>query len=163
MADVNAASADLAALAADLQAASGKPLIASAQEIIQQSAQRIRDEAQTRAPVKSGRLKESISIRYPAPLTAVIGSNVEYATYQEYGTGTRGEFGGHEYEIRPKRAGGVLAFTVGGKTVFTRLVKHPGIKARPFMRPAFEAVLGKELVAQLAALGAAAITKGPQA
>lgn len=138
-------------------------MMIAAQQIIQQSAQRIRDEAQASAPLKSGRLRQSINIRYPDPLTAVIGSNLDYAAYQEYGTGSRGEFGGSAYQIRPKNPGGVLVFRVQGRKVFARVVNHPGIKARAFMRSAFQNVLGKELVKQLADAGLAAITKGPNA
>lgn len=163
MAEVSAASADLSSLAADLAAASDKGMFVSAQEIIRTAAVRIQHEAQTRAPVKSGRLKESISVRYTGPLSAVIGPSVHYAPYQEYGTGERGEFPTGAYEIKPKKAGGVLVFKVNGKTVYARKVRHPGIKARPFMRPAFEAVIGKDLLAKLADAGLAAITKGPNA
>jgi hypothetical protein len=35
--------------------------------------------------------------------------------------------------IKPKRAGGVLAFTVKGTKVFTRVVHHPGNKPNDFM------------------------------
>jgi HK97 gp10 family phage protein len=159
----SAAAADLTRLAADLSAASGQTMMESAQQIIQQAAQQVQAEAQTRAPVKSGRLRDSISIKYPGPFQAVIGPNVNYAVYQEFGTGTRGEFPTAMYEIKPKKPGGVLAFTVNGTKVFTRKVRHPGIKARPFMRPAFQAALGKELVDQMLAAGTAAIVKGPNA
>jgi HK97 gp10 family phage protein len=158
-----AASADLAALAADLSAASGQPMMTTASQIIQQAAQRVQAEAQTRAPVKTGRLKSSIAIRYIGPLTAIVGPNVDYAAYQEFGTGTRGEFPGPIYEIKPKKPGGVLVFKVGGKTVWARKVRHPGIKARPYMRPAFETVLGTDLLKRLADAGQAAILKGPNA
>jgi HK97 gp10 family phage protein len=163
MAAVNAASADLAGLAADLSAASGQGMFQTAQQIIRQSAQQIRDEAQANAPVKSGRLKQSITVRYTGPLSATIGPNVPYAPYMEFGTGTRGEFPGPMYEIKPRRPGGVLVFTINGKKVFARKVRHPGIKARPFMRPAFTKVLGADLVKQLADAGVAAIVKGPNA
>ena len=157
-----AASADLASLAADLAYASRQGMMQTAQDIIRQAAQQIKDEAQTRAPIKSGRLKNSITVRYTGPLSAVIGPNTFYASFMEYGTGTRGEFPGPMYEIRPRNAR-VLAFTIDGRKVFARKVNHPGVTARPYMRPAFEAVLGRDLVAKLADAGAAAITRGPNA
>jgi HK97 gp10 family phage protein len=159
----SAASANLAALAADLSAASGQPMMHSAQQIIQQSAQRVQSEAQTRAPVRSGRLRNSISIRYNGPLSATIGPQVPYAAYQEFGTGSRGEFPGAPYEIKPRNPQGTLVFKVQGKTVFAKVVRHPGIKARPFMRPAFAAALGQDLVQRLLDAGMAAITRGPNA
>lgn len=95
-------------------------------------------------------------------LKTIVGPNVEYGVYQEYGTGSRGEFPGQAYMIRPKRAGGLLAFKIGNKTVYSRSVRHPGIKAHPFMRPAIEAVLGT-LAGDMAERGALLITKGPNA
>jgi HK97 gp10 family phage protein len=159
----DAASADLASLASDLSAASGQSFMMSAQQIIKQAAQKIQAEAQTRAPVKSGRLKASIQIRYTGPLSAIIGSNLFYAPYMEFGTGSRGEFPGTSYIIKPKNPKGVLVWTSNGKRSYAKIVNHPGVKARPFMRPAFEAVLGSDLVAKLADAGALAITKGPNA
>lgn len=163
MAEVSAASADLSSLANDLAAASGGGVFVSAQEIIRTAAVRVQAEAQSRAPIKSGRLQQSITVRYTGPLSAVIGPNVPYAPYQEFGTGERGEFPTGPYEIKPKNPGGVLVFKVNGKTVYAKKVKHPGIKARPFMRPALEAVIGTELLTKLADAGLAAITKGPNA
>jgi len=159
----NAVTADLVSLADDLEKASGQGIMASAQQVLQQSAQRVQAAAQTLAPVKTGALRDSITIGYPDPLTAVIGPHVDYAAYQEYGTGTRGEFPTGPYTIRPKKAGGVLVFKIGGRTIYARSVTHPGIPAHPFMRPAFAQALGQELAGKLAAAGAALITKGPGA
>lgn len=41
------------------------------------------------------------------------------------------------HEIRPVNAS-VLAFMVGGRMVFTPLVRHPGTKPNPFMQRAVE-------------------------
>lgn len=35
--------------------------------------------------------------------------------------------------IRPRRPGGVLRFTIGGRVVYARLVHHPGTKPNDFM------------------------------
>ena len=44
------------------------------------------------------------------------------------------EDGSAPHVIRPKDPKGVLAFVVGGKTVFARAVNHPGTKAYLFMK-----------------------------
>ena len=88
----NAASADLSALAQDLSVISQTSAAAAAQQVIQQAAQRVQAEAQSLAPVKTGALRDSISIKYPSPTSAIIGPQVSYGVYQEFGTGSRGEF-----------------------------------------------------------------------
>jgi HK97 gp10 family phage protein len=158
----DAAYVDLVSLAADLAKAGSIGITQAAQQVIQQSAQKIQAEAQTLAPIKSGRLKNSISIRYPNPLEAVIGPQVEYGVYQEFGTGERGEFGGSAYTIKPKSPGGVLVFTVGGRKVYARSVRHPGVPPHPYMRPAVQNILG-DMASELADRGALLITKGPNA
>jgi HK97 gp10 family phage protein len=158
----DAAWADLSSLAHDMANATGTSIGMAAAEIIQQSAQQIQKAAQTAAPVKSGRLRSSISIRYPEPLHAVIGPQVEYGVYQEFGTGSRGEFPGNSYEIKPKSGHKYLSFVSNGRRIYVRKVTHPGVKAHPFMRPAFRQVLGSA-VEDLASKGAALITKGPNA
>ena len=54
------------------------------------------------------------------------------------------------HEIRPVNAS-VLAFEVGGKIVFTPLVRHPGTKPNPFMEHAVEDARSKvgEVFAEL--------------
>lgn len=158
----NAASADLSALALDLASASGMGAQKAAQSIIMQGALRVQSEAQSMAPIKSGRLRNSISIKYPQPLTAIIGPQVEYGVYQEFGTGTRGEFPGAPIKITAKN-GGLLKFKIGNRTIYTRSVNHPGVRARRFMRGGLEAALGQEIVSRLAKAGALLITKGPNA
>jgi phage gpG-like protein len=157
----NAASADLTSLAKDLVAA-GMSINTAAQKVIQDMALRVQSESQSRAPVKSGRLRNSISVRYSDPLSAIIGPQVEYGVYQEFGTGTRGEFPGAPITITPKN-GKYLVFKVGNRKVYARKVVNPGVKARHYMRDGFEAALGQELTAQLLAAGAAQITRGPNA
>jgi HK97 gp10 family phage protein len=158
----NAASADLTALARDLNDASGVGIMAAAQQVIKDTAVKVQSLSQSMAPVKSGRLRNSISIKYPDPLSASIGPQVEYGVYQEFGTGSRGEFGGQPYEIKPKTQGSLLVFKVNGKTVYARRVMHPGIKAHPFMRPALTQALGA-MAESMAEKGALLITKGKNA
>jgi HK97 gp10 family phage protein len=157
-----AVSADLASLALDLAAASGGGMQAAAQKVLKDAAAQIQAEAQVRAPMATGRLKESIGVRFTSPMEVTIGPTVPYARYMEFGTGSRGEFPGPMYVIRPRNAK-VLAFRVAGRKVFAKVVHHPGVKARPYMRPAFEAVLGRDVVSKLLDTGVALITKGPNA
>lgn len=158
----NAATADLSALAADLAAASGGAMEKAAQQIIMQTAMKVQSEAQTRAPIKSGRLRNSISVSYPTPMSAVIGPQVEYGVYQEFGTGSRGEFPGTPYTISA-RPGKFLRFQIGRKTVFVKAVTHPGVRARAYMRGGLEAALGKGIVDQMLNEGTLLITRGPNA
>lgn len=155
--------ADLTALAGDLAAASGINITQAAQQVIQNSAQEVQSAAQAAAPVKTGALRDSISISYPEPLTAIIGPKVEYGVYQEYGTGSRGEFPGSPYEIRPKKPGGYLVWKSRNGRVFARKVVHPGVRGKAYMRKGFTRAFGDRMVDQLLKAGLAAITKGPNA
>lgn len=158
----NAASADLTSLASDFAYASNQGMFKAAQQIVQSTAVSVQSEAQTRAPVKSGALRDSIIIKYLSALSAIIGPQVNYGVYQEFGTGTRGEFPTSSYTIKPKQ-GKYLSFTVNGKRVVTRSVTHPGIKARPYMRPALTETLGDEMTQKLTEKGTLLITKGKNA
>tara|TARA_R100000234_G_scaffold45398_1_gene27118 strand:- start:555 stop:1007 length:453 start_codon:yes stop_codon:yes gene_type:complete len=84
-------------------------------------------EAQRMVPVDTGRLRGSINVKREY-LSKVIGTNVEYATDVEFGTGP------HEIVAKNKK---VLANKKKG-IIFGKKVKHPGSKPKPFMRPAFE-------------------------
>lgn len=126
---------DLTNLAKDLYAAAENAEQAT-QELLEAAGDAIIADAKSRVRVKTGALKNSIT-KKSFPLKVVVGPDEFYGTYIEYGTGTRGEFPGAMYQILPKN-GQYLKFKVGSKTVFARSVKHPGIKAYPFMRPAAE-------------------------
>jgi len=158
-----AASAEVIALAKDLSDASGESIERSAAQILADGAQRIAAEARAQAPVKTGKLQASIHARWQSPLKVEIGPEVIYGPYQEFGTGSKGEFPGSPYEIKPKTPGGKLVFkTKDGRTVVTRRVIHPGVKPQPYMRPAFKKVL-ETVMDRLISSGAAQITKGPRA
>lgn len=49
--------------------------------------------------------------------------------------------GTRPHRIQPRRPGGVLRFTVGGKVVYARFVNHPGTKPNDFMQRALRAAL----------------------
>lgn len=159
----DAASADLTALAQDLARASGNSIVTAAQQVIQQSALEVQAAAQAAAPVKTGALRDSITVSYPDPLTAVIGPKVDYGVYQEFGTGSRGEFGGSPYEIRPRRPGGVLVWKGKNGMVFARKVTHPGVRGKAYMRKGLTRAFGDKLVKSLLDAGSLIITKGPNA
>lgn len=122
-------------LAAGLKRA-GQQMPAHMEDLRYAMARTIFEEMLSLVPRKSGRLAASIRIKHATGRTEVGPEGVPYAVYIEYGTGQFNEFGGSAYEIRPTSPGGVLAFNVGGKTIFTKRVLHPGIRPQPFIRPA---------------------------
>lgn len=71
------------------------------------------------SPIDSGRLRNSIHIRY-IPLGAIVSTNVKYAVWVHEGTGIYARGGNGRKSP--------WAFTKGGKTYFTH-----GNKANPFM------------------------------
>lgn len=92
---------------------------------------RVVNSAKQRAPVDTGNMRNSIRqepVRVAGDrVTGVVLSAAEYSMYVHDGTPPR---------IYPKKPGGVLAFTVGGRRVYARSVR--GVKARPFLRNAIE-------------------------
>jgi HK97 gp10 family phage protein len=116
--------------------------------------------AKAAAPVKTGKLKESIAYQVRGN-KLVAGPTVPYAPYMEFGTATRGEFGGPPYIITPRKAQ-YLRFQINGKWITTKRVVHPGVAARPFMRPAVQEALGG-LTEKLLERGVMLIIKGPNA
>lgn len=157
---MTAASADLRELASDLAYASGTGIEKAAIDLITDVAMKVQQFAAAAAPRDTGKLSASIAITWVDRLTAVIGPTVFYGVYQEFGTGSRGEFPGHIYEIRPKSKP-YLVFKVNGKTVVARVVHHPGVRAKPYMRPAAQQAL-QPFAGQLADRGQLLITKGPR-
>jgi hypothetical protein len=68
-----------------------------------------------------GEFQGVINVRHPAAL---------------YVTG-----GTRPHRIQPRRRGGVLRFTVGGRVVYARYVNHPGTRPNDFLRQALRAAL----------------------
>lgn len=107
----------------------------------------MRDEAQARVPVKSGALRESLKIKTKMnkgrPIAALTAGDKKawYAHLVEFGTGGfyegTGKSVGGPYKIQSKKKGGALF--LGGNGTPVKSVTHPGAKAQPFMRPAFDA------------------------
>lgn len=87
-------------------------------------------EAQQRARVNTGEMRARI--HHESGIDALgfyedVISPTPQSWYNEFGTAP------HRINARP---GGVLVFKVGGQTVFTTSVNHPGTSAAPFMTPA---------------------------
>lgn len=139
-----AAYVDISNLAKDLSLAGQRVDLAIA-GAIRTAALAIQHEAQQDAPKKTGTLASSIQVNFVGPLTAVIGPTVYYGVYQEFGT--RGP-----YVIKPRKPDGRLVFQVNGTTVFAKQVTHPGLHARPYMRPAAQDVVGN-LVQKVGGVG----------
>lgn len=115
--------------------------------------------AKKKAPKKTGKLAQSISYTVDGE-RLVIEVKAPYGMYQEFGTASKGEFGGSPYKIRPKN-GKYLVFKVKGKTVYAKEVTHPGVAAQPYLRPAVTESLGP-LFDALAKRGQASILRGPK-
>lgn len=118
---------DRAALSRTIRGASRRELETAARQVL--------NRAKVLAPVDTGRLRASIRIeaRRTATLRSkfVIGSDVFYAPYVNDGT--------RPHIIRP-RTKQALRFRVGGRTVFAKVVHHPGTRARPFLDDALKQV-----------------------
>lgn len=116
------------------------------QAILEDATFQIQTLAMQYAPVKTGELRDTITREVKIDgneVQAYVIANAPYALYQEFGTGSRGEFPGAPYVIKPRPPNKFLKFqTKDGRTVYAKEVKHPGIPPRPFMRPAAERYFG---------------------
>ncbi len=151
---------DITDLVKDLKTVSELTPAQITENILEDIGSRIQESARMKAPVKTGELRNSIVYQVENGNTLIIDSDKEYATYQEFGTGGRGEFPGKPYKIYPRNKGGRLVFKVGSKTVSAKSVTHPGVRPHPFLRPAAMEVMGP-LLEKLADRGQALIVKGP--
>lgn len=89
-------------------------------------------QARADVPVLTGNLGRNIGegpTEFTSPLVATgsVHARTEYAAAVHEGS--------RPHVIRPRRAK-ALRFDVGGRTVYARLVRHPGTRARPFLRNA---------------------------
>jgi len=101
------------------------------EKFLRRGGERLAELMREKAPVRTGRLRQSIMVRLEKDKVAV-GPTVPYAPYVEYGT--------KPHIIRPVHAK-ALAFEVGGTLVFAKLVHHPGFAGRFFARGAYERFL----------------------
>lgn len=89
-------------------------------------------QARQDAPVRTGHLGRSVGegdVKTVGPFTVTgsVHARADYALYVHEGT--------RPHVIRPRRAK-ALRFEVGGRVVFAKMVRHPGVRARPFLRNA---------------------------
>lgn len=102
-------------------------------QILTESGELIAKTMREKAPVKTGFLRDSIVIRKNSDWVEV-GPTAFYAPFVEFGT--------RPHIIEPVHAS-VLAFEIGGRTVFARRVYHPGFPGRFFVRGTKEECLLK--------------------
>jgi HK97 gp10 family phage protein len=130
----------LAELEKFLDALPEKVQVKIARNAMSAGARVIRDEAKRLAPVKTGALRSSVRVSTRQQINGQITATIRaggktktgdafYAHFVEYGT--------EPHAIKPRPKGLFKVLKIGG--VFVRSVNHPGAKARPFMRPAFDA------------------------
>jgi len=98
--------------------------------------ERVRQTAHARVPKRTGKLAQSLRVVMGRTGRKGQGKNIRGRIVQRF-YGAIVEAGAAPHEIRP-RAGGLLRFTLAGKTIFTRKVQHPGFAPRPFLRPSAE-------------------------
>lgn len=82
----------------------------------------------TMVNVQTGNLRSNLSMSKNVSkraATVEIKSDTPYSRFVHDGT--------KPHTILPKDPAGVLRFQVGGRTVFSKRVQHPGTKARPFL------------------------------
>lgn len=95
---------------------------------------RVEAEAINRAPGSVGQgIRVSIQRGPGGDFRGVIRSTHPASIYLVNGT--------RPHMIFPRRPGGVLRFTVGGRVVYARYVNHPGTKPNDFLRQALRAAL----------------------
>lgn len=80
--------------------------------------------------IKTGKLKNSLKYKISNDGTrSVIKASASHGIFIENGT--------KAHIIRAKKAK-ALRFEVGGQVIFAKEVRHPGTKANPFLKPAFD-------------------------
>lgn len=153
---------DVTQLAQDLSQTGGS-VRHNTQMLVASSLAQIELLATAYAPRRTGRMAGGINTEILNDgMSGKVSVPATYATFVEFGTGTRGEFPGQPIIIRPRR-GQYLRFTTkDGRTIYTKRVVNPGMAPRPFLRPAFERVMAP-LVAGIADTAALSIVKGPKA
>lgn len=81
------------------------------------------------SPFDTGRLAGSWKLDQQAPRVFVVGTSVKYAAVQNDGRGP--------YDIYPKKAS-ALRFKIGGKVIFAKHVRHPGIKGKHYVEESID-------------------------
>ncbi|HEU4751994.1 MAG TPA: hypothetical protein VFU47_02720 [Armatimonadota bacterium] len=92
--------------------------------------------SQVLTPVDTGNLRASGRMDLGRDMGALVIGGVTYQA--EYAAAVHD--GRRAVVIRPKRPGGRLKFTVGGRTVYARQVRQPARAGRPFLAQALREV-----------------------
>ena len=102
---------------------------------LREASRQVVNRAKVLAPVRTGRLRSSIRAEPPRIFSlrgsVTVGSDLEYAAMVNDGT--------RPHVIRP-RTKQLLRFQVGGRTVFAKVVNHPGTRPNPFLDRALREV-----------------------
>jgi len=92
--------------------------------------------AKALAPKRTGKLAREMRVVMGRTGRKGQGKNIRGRIVQPF-YGAIVEAGAVPHDILAK-SGKLLHFVVGGKTIFTRKVHHPGFAAKPFLRPSAE-------------------------
>lgn len=112
-----------------------------AEKMILRAALMAEAKAKEEAPVRHGILRGSITHkidRKTGEIIGRVGTNLDYAPYQEYGTGLYGRR--HDY-IYPRRARMLRFKTRSGQVVFARRVS--GVRPKFFIKKGLQEVVGR--------------------
>lgn len=124
-----------------LKALGSKVAKSISNKALRQGANILKEEMKAQVPVRSGALKKSIKVkknsfdRDTKAQTYTIGPTGKVAfiaRFIEYGTST------HKIKVGKMR---VLANSKSGQ-IFGKEINHPGLKPKPFIRPAFDSKKG---------------------
>lgn len=116
------------------------------------AAEQVKEQMRQTVPVDTGTLRDSIAVVKDGGKYHIGPVGVDYAKAVEYGTGPH---------VIMAHNGGVLAFSMGGSTVFAKSVKHPGTKAQPYIRPAKQWAV-EHLSKEVAVTGASLLQGKPK-
>lgn len=108
-----------------------KEMIDKTKIVLERAMRRVEEHAIRLAPVVTGNLRNMIRLSKRNDFTWELISGADYSAAVEFGTSP--------HLILPK-AGKVLRFKKGNKTIFTTRVQHPGSSGSPYMRPALDIV-----------------------
>lgn len=97
--------------------------------LMDESGSTIQELIRQNAPVRTGALRDSITIERVSTDTVLVGPTVPYAPFVEFGVVA--------HEIVPVKAQ-ALRFQIDGETVFAKRVLHPGFEGRHFIKQSSE-------------------------
>jgi hypothetical protein len=82
---------------------------------------------------KTGTLQSSVFNKEVSPFSRLVGHDLLIAPHAPFPI-----HGTKPHKIFPKKAGGVLAWQVGGTTIFAKYVNHPGNKPDDYIQGAID-------------------------